>query len=159
MERILVQYDRDTVIVPLSNKAELMERTPEQEDNLLRLADGLEKVAQEWPELFDMRHFVGFEGDNIELLDSNYKYKQHIQGQHPQECGTTACAIGWAPYLLGQPNNYGWHEYGEQVLGLDEDGFYYLFLNWGALGTSVGADAAIGVANKIRDFVANGLPS
>lgn len=98
--------------------------TPSQLDNAHRLADGLEKVAQEWPERFDMS--LWFSPDDPDtLVDVDAVYA----GEHPQECGTVACAVGWAPYLLGIPLTPGeigeatdWVAYAKRLLGLPQDG-------------------------------------
>lgn len=136
--------------------------TPEQLDNAYRLADGLEKVAQEWPERFDMS--LWFQLDHYDrVVDVNAVYA----GEHPQECGTVACAVGWAPYLLGEPLIAGergemtdWVAYAKRVLGLPQDGrplgeeFLSLFGGSSDIreddDPDQGAKAAIAAARRIR---------
>lgn len=121
--------------------------TCEQLDNARRLADTLDKVAAEWPEHFDMRRWVyGTPGNEV----------SHMQGGHPAECGTTGCALGWAPYALGEPiDNESWEKYAERLFGLDRHGWWFnhLFMSY-TLFSESGVDAARAAADRLREYVA-----
>lgn len=99
----------------------------EQRDNRLRLADGLCKVWEEWPEHFDMSYFIG----DKDTPATSAQFFRHLAGEHPMTCGTVACALGWAPYLLGEPRTeLHWGDYAERVLGMDYGEYDDLFTLW-----------------------------
>lgn len=152
-----------------------MTPTCEQVANARMLADTLEKVAEEWPENFDMANWVEslyYDGPSEEAK----RYSRTVKGERPDECGTTACALGWAPYALGIPKSYGdveWAHYAKVVLGVEggrdcglgmnhgpeeREGWccdwHYLFLNFNGAddGRDRGSEGAKAAAQRLREF-------
>lgn len=132
-----------------------MNPTCEEIDNARLLANTLEKVAEEYPEHFNMNRWVDPVSSSPLLVSS------HLQGVHPVKCGTTGCALGWAPFALGIDKKVGesWHDYAERLFGFevdldpDHEWFQYIFMfsNGDAREGTEGAHAA---ARRLHEFVA-----
>ena len=124
--------------------------------NAKLLADGMEKVAAEWPDRFFMGYFMGIPDgeDFLPLVESDERTHDHLIGENPESCGTAACALGWAPFLLGVPKlkNESWIDYGVRLFGLDgcDEWFEHMFHS--AL-EDKGAEGAFRAANRIREFI------
>lgn len=132
--------------------------TCEQVDNGRRLAMMLEKVAEEWPEHFNMKNYIQSLLGEFRNYDAAEEIVNHKLGYHPYECGTAGCALGWAPYATGipKPSEESWIRYGARLLGLEHEvtqrgyNFYscsdieYLFFNYsqGIEGQQGAQDAA-----------------
>lgn len=105
--------------------------TCEQVDNARRLADGLDKVAEQWPDRFDMGFWVQlddrFWNEPYEHGSAYDALARHERGEHPEDCHTVGCALGWGPYLLGEPlGDEAWSAYAARVLGVRTE-FWWLF--------------------------------
>lgn len=131
--------------------------TCEQVDNARLLAAGLEKiVAEEYNEYFNMAYWVNIIDDASRIFTLSESVLQHRYGEHPKDCGTTGCALGWAPYLLGIPitkveSNGDWVDYAKNVFGVSNEWFIYLFYN--SYVAQIGRKAAIDAANRLREYI------
>lgn len=141
-----------------------MKPTYEQIQNARQLALTLEKVAVEYPEHFDMSTWVQL-SENV-LIDPDSRLEDlvrpHLEGQHPVDCGTAGCALGWAPYATGVPasdhvhvrsfgnRNTDWRDYSVAVLGIGGWWFDYIFLT---NTNDFGEDAARDAAARLREWI------
>lgn len=130
--------------------------TPEQRQNLARLADELLAQADRIRPQFDMGDFLEYEEDALSLSDA----RTQIAARY--SCGAIGCVIGWAPVLIDElsAESETWRDYSERVFGIRHD--------WGR------ADAAWewlfsdtwrhtdntpeGAAHRIRHYLEHGLP-
>ncbi len=113
--------------------------TCEQVERARMLALTLEKVASEYPEHFHMATWVQSQDqDQDDDASSGVDFTAHVAGQHPADCGTVGCALGWAPYATGMPATpfmmgtgrrphwmaplTNWPGYARQVLGITDEG-------------------------------------
>lgn len=111
-------------------------------DNLTKLADFLEKELTD--KQFNIRNYLTDEGSECKIV---------IPKEY--ECGTIGCAIGWAPFALG---NEGWDgksfcRYAESNFGCsdsDEDiGTYMFSSDW--YGTP--QETRLATVDRIREVV------
>lgn len=119
-------------------------------ENLLKLADYLEKVPSD---KFEMLHFRRNEGgDSIPYISKS-------------DCGTVGCAVGWAPFVKGlEPiktdflttARLSFYKYGHRVfrlLGSSDRWDWCFHPGWSPIDNS-----PKGAAARIRYLVNNGLP-
>lgn len=106
--------------------------TCEQVNNARLLAQTLEKIATEFPEHFHMSFYAAGKMEPVTddaVLDGGevgptivpaLAIDRHHQGEHPHKCGTSGCALGWAPFATGIPlkNGEDWDDYAYRVLGI-----------------------------------------
>lgn len=152
------------------------EATPtcEQVANMRMLAQTLDKVATEYPEHFSMLWYRAGKLDPTHLLASklldDYDIDSHDQGVHPRDCGTSGCALGWAPYATGVPlkskvviavgddgrkvtGRETFEDYSQRVFGVAEgtEDFEALFLDYSE--PSRGPEGARRAAQRIWEWV------
>lgn len=128
--------------------------------NLLKLADGLEGIPQEF---FDIGNYRKKELNSVN--DVPFKSKSH--------CGAIGCAMGWGPFIQGlKPpehcfNNFkpefkpalkelSFTEYSFQVFEVD-----VMTSSWDWCFSNAWQDVdntAIGASLRIRELALNGLP-
>lgn len=130
-----------------------MNPTCEEIDNARLLANTLEKVAEEYPLHFNMNAWI--ESNTPE------QHTKHLNGEHPADCGTAGCALGWAPFALGMKKKMSenWPEYAERLFGfnvmldIDSDWFHYIF-KFSNNDPVVGTEGAQAAAKRLREFIA-----
>ena len=119
--------------------------TPEQEANLLALADFLDTD----PADFDMWTFAKKKGEILQV-------------DEPIECGTVCCAVGYSAVIFPEKLKEflkthldpDWMDYGDYVFGNLGIGWDWLFSgSWSAVDNT-----PKGAAKRIRDYVKNGVP-
>lgn len=119
-------------------------RTKTHDNNLAKLASFLDTVD---PDKFEMEYFlIGKEGDYMGLEE---RKKVH-------NCGTAACAIGWAPTagIRVSKNDETWNDYSVRVFGYADgsDVWEYMFGGeWTSYDNTPG-----GAAKRIRYVLENG---
>jgi hypothetical protein len=122
--------------------------TPEeQRANLKKLADFLATS----PLIRGKFHMGWFTNTNID----GFVHDPDLFYEH--KCGTSACALGWAPYATGIApyDNVCWVDYGASVLGSGSDDVYeWLFAdNWKRIDNTPD-----GAAWRINYYLEQGLP-
>lgn len=143
-------------------------RTPEQQDNLLKLAAYLKTLED--PKVFDIEgyarrlaqeddgtvHYQNVEFNIVELIN--------LTNDHPPQCGTVCCAIGMTPFVFPeavqkfvQDNPYeasqywvGWHTLSQHLFGkMHEEYWAWMFeYFWGRIDNT-----PEGAALRIEYFV------
>lgn len=142
--------------------------TCEQVANARLLALTLEKVAPEYPEHSAMEWFVIGKiswDDNgpVAGLFEPAAAQRHDQGEHPQDCGTAGCALGWGPYATGiaKQRTETYERYAWRVLGIggecagdahDDPTFRRLFMDFSE--PNSGAEGAQRAAERLWEWVA-----
>lgn len=118
-------------------------------DNLLKLADYLDRLPDDY-EQFDMSEYM-MERDGD---DRRYWETLDISERSKPVCGTVACAVGHGP--AAGIRVYGdecWASYADRVFGfLPDDGFDYMFSS----GWSIDDNTPKGAAARIRTYVTLG---
>ena len=123
-------------------------------ENLLKLAEGIEGIDQEF---FNMRDFRSH-GCHYTPLRS------------VSDCGTVGCAMGWAPFIEGleiksedlidnhdtKETELGFGKYGNRILGIPCGSPIWEWLfsgDWSKIDNT-----PTGVSLRIQEFLLNGLP-
>lgn len=118
-------------------------------DNLLKLADYLDKLPDDY-EQFDMAEYMMTRDDD----NPDDQLKVSIEDRSKPSCGTVACAVGHGPAagirVYGDPD---WISYSYRVFGEElDDGWDYMFAsNW-----EYTDNTPKGAASRIRTYVALG---
>lgn len=143
--------------------------TCEQVANARMLALTLEKVVPEHPEHFAMEWFVIgkiADWDDSGPVGGEYDVEaaeRHAQGEHPVDCGTAGCALGWGPYATGIAKQTGesYEQYAYRVLGIgspspsdamNEPEFRKLFMDFTP--PNSGAEGARRAAERLWEWIA-----
>ena len=127
-----------------------MSRTKEQNENLLKLANHLESLPEDY-EHFGMQNFFIVESDeNLGHFPDVVKNSEALS-----HCGTVACAVGHGPFIGIEPleGEY-WTAYSERVFTRDLGEWDWCFgSNWVFLDNT-----AQGAAKRIKVLLNKGLP-
>ena len=127
-----------------------MSRTKEQNENLLKLANHLESLPEDY-EHFSMADFISYDDDTM-----FYIFPEDVKDSETlSNCGTVACAVGHGPFVGIKPlKGEGWMTYSERVFTKDRQEWEWCFDGcWEDIDNT-----PHGAAKRIKILLKRGLP-